>query len=105
MTRGVPLRGPSPPLPRVPATAWAVLRPFGVESAVAQRLKVLVGGEPVTTRVRRREDSGPLGRLVAAIGSYGVGADSALAQRLSVARYRPPHAPPPLLPLPPLTPL
>src|SRR5262245_65694773 len=76
----------------VSATAWAVLKPFGAESAVAQRVKVLVGDTPVTTRMRRREGSGPLGRLVAAIGSYGVAAASSLAQRLSVAGYRRPNA-------------
>jgi tight adherence protein C len=71
----------------VSATAWAVLHAFGGESAVTQRVKVLVGGS-VTARVHRREGSGPLGRLVAAIGSFGVGADSSLAHRLSVAGYR-----------------
>jgi len=75
----------------VSLTAWAVLRPFGVESAVTQRLKVLVGGSAVG-RMRRREGSGPLGRLVAAIGSHSVGADSSLAQRLAVAGYRRPNA-------------
>jgi tight adherence protein C len=72
-------------------TAWAVLRTFGVESAVTQRVKVLVG-ESTVGQVRRREGSGPLGRLVAAIGSHGVGADSSLAQRLAVAGYRRPNA-------------
>jgi tight adherence protein C len=75
----------------VSATAWAVLRPFGAESAVTARLKMLVG-ESVADRVRRREGSGPLGRLVAAIGSHSVGSDSSLAQRLSVAGYRRPNA-------------
>src|SRR5262249_33307039 len=75
----------------VSLTAWAVLRPFGVESAVTQRLKVLVGGSAVG-RMRRREGSRPLGRLVAAIGSHSVGADSSLAQRLAVAGYRRPNA-------------
>jgi len=45
-------------------------------------------GASGTALVGRREGSGRLGQLVAAIGSHGVGADSSLAQRLSVAGYR-----------------
>ena len=75
----------------VVAIAWLLLRQVAEASAVTQRVKVLVG-ESATHRVRRREDSGPLSRLVAAIGSYGVGADSSLAQRLSVAGFRRPNA-------------
>src|SRR5262249_61904958 len=75
----------------VSLTAWAVLRPFGVESAVTQRLKVFVGGSAVG-RVRRREGSGPLGRLVAAIGGHSVGADSSLGQRLAGGGYPGAHS-------------
>src|SRR5262249_56420363 len=71
----------------VTALAWSLLKDLAVESAVSQRVKLLVGDSGVT-QVPRREGSGPLGRLVAAIGSYSVGADSSLAQRLSVAGYR-----------------
>ena len=75
----------------VSVMAWSVLKQLAVESAVTQRVKLLVG-DSVTDRVRRRTDSGPLGRLVAAIGSYSIGGDSSLAQRLSVAGYRSPNA-------------
>jgi tight adherence protein C len=75
----------------VSVMAWSVLKQLAVESAVTQRVKLLVG-DSVTDRVRRRTGSGPLGRLVTAIGSHSVGADSSLAQRLSVAGYRSPNA-------------
>jgi tight adherence protein C len=75
----------------VSVMAWSVLKQWGVESAVTERVKLLVG-DSVTDRVRRRTGSGPLGRLVAAIGSYSIGGDSSLAQRLSVAGYRSPNA-------------
>src|SRR5262249_4822970 len=71
----------------VSVMAWSVLKGLSVESAVTQRVKLLVG-ESGNARVGPRLGSGRLGRLVAAIGSHGVGADSSLAQRLSVAGYR-----------------
>src|SRR5215813_13322633 len=75
----------------VSVMAWSVLKGLAVDSAVTQRVKLLVG-ESETGRVRRQLGSGPLGRLVAAIGSHSVGADSSLAQRLAVAGYRRPNA-------------
>src|SRR5262249_40368776 len=71
----------------VSVIAWSVLKQLAVEPAVAQRMKELVG-ESGARRVRRHEGCGRLGRLVAAIGSHSVGADSSPAQRLSVAGYR-----------------
>jgi tight adherence protein C len=71
----------------VSAIAWSLLKELAVESAVTQRVKLLVGDSGVGP-VRLRGGFGPLGRLVAAIGSSSVGGDSSLAQRLSVAGFR-----------------
>jgi len=77
----------------VAGTAWAVFRAFALESAVTQRVNMLVGA-PGTTSVQRRKSSGPIGRLVTGIGRHGLGSDSSLAQRLTVAGYRSANAAP-----------
>src|SRR5262249_41785519 len=75
----------------VSAIAWSLFHTMMAESTVTQRVKGLVGESPrpaARERAQRGERSGRLGRVVAAIGSYGVGADSSLAQRLSAAGFR-----------------
>ena len=75
----------------VSAIAWSLFHTMMAESTVTQRVKGLVGESPrpaAREREQRVERSGRLGRVVAAIGSYGVGADSSLAQRLSAAGFR-----------------